>query len=667
MAKLEELVLKLTAENQELIAKVNETQKKTNEAFLKMQKAVDQFSKQSEQSTSRFSKIMDVFAGVTLANVASAITSKVYSAFSSLTSAISKGIEESKELEQQNVRLANSLALSGKYSQDAMKSLQNYASELESLIGVDDAVITKNLALLSSLTNLDTNGLKKAQTAAADLSVALGVDLSTATNLVAKAVNGNIAPLARYGINIKSTGDKTRDAALALQMLEQKFSGAAAGSMKTFAGVISRVQNSVSNFFQSLGDSIAKNPVIIAGINSLVNAFNEFSKWANENPLAIKKALADMFLFIIDSVARVIDVMDAIGRTYTFTTTLFKSGSLSKAVESALDQTALETISNKFKTAAVSAREAYATMAQSGEAVLPTIEAQMKATNALSEVEQERVNKNLEFANSLIKNAESVANAYSMQNEVFKMQYDADIINFETYKQSKLAAEAAFMEEQRLMLEQAGLQRNEYEIASTQLSREQALQRFKTQQELAKQEEALRQKNLQSFSKFFGDLSALQKTNSKELFAIGKAAALAQATIDGYAAVQGAYKIGTGIGGPPLGAAFAAAAVAATAVNISKIAATGLRRGIDSVPGVGTKDNFPAMLAPGERVVPSKTNEDLTAFLERMESKDSQQQIVFNLNFNGPVWSDKATAGSEIIEAINEAFDRGMGLRLRQA
>jgi hypothetical protein len=151
------------------------------------------------------------------------------------------------------------------------------------------------------------------------------------------------------------------------------------------------------------------------------------------------------------------------------------------------------------------------------------------------------------------------------------------------------------------------------------------------------------------------------------LFAIGKAAALAQATIDGYAAIQGAYKSGSVIGGPPLGAAFAAAAAAATAVNIAKIAATGLRRGIDSVPGVGTKDNFPAMLAPGERVVPAKTNEDLTEFLSRMNDQETQQQIVFNLNFNGPVWADRATAGSEIIEAINEAIDRGMGLRLRQA
>lgn len=46
---------------------------------------------------------------------------------------------------------------------------------------------------------------------------------------------------------------------------------------------------------------------------------------------------------------------------------------------------------------------------------------------------------------------------------------------------------------------------------------------------------------LSNASTFFGNLASLQKSGSKRLFQLGKAAAIAQALIDGYAAVQKAY------------------------------------------------------------------------------------------------------------------------------
>lgn len=78
----------------------------------------------------------------------------------------------------------------------------------------------------------------------------------------------------------------------------------------------------------------------------------------------------------------------------------------------------------------------------------------------------------------------------------------------------------------------------------------------------------------QAISSMFGNLSSLMNTESRGLFEIGKAAALAQAVIDGYAATVGAYKYGASLGGPALGAAFAAAAAAATFAQIKQIQST---------------------------------------------------------------------------------------------
>ena len=88
----------------------------------------------------------------------------------------------------------------------------------------------------------------------------------------------------------------------------------------------------------------------------------------------------------------------------------------------------------------------------------------------------------------------------------------------------------------------------------------------------ARIEAAKERTKLNAISGMFGDLSSLMNTESRKLFEIGKAAALSGAIVDGYAAVQSAIKVGNDIGGPPLGAAFGAAAAIQTAVQVKGIA-----------------------------------------------------------------------------------------------
>src|SRR5690606_37201576 len=66
-------------------------------------------------------------------------------------------------------------------------------------------------------------------------------------------------------------------------------------------------------------------------------------------------------------------------------------------------------------------------------------------------------------------------------------------------------------------------------------------------------------------------LGSLTNTESKKLFEIGKAAQIAMAAVEGSKSVMSAYKWGMELGGPPLAAAFAGAAVAATANMINHI------------------------------------------------------------------------------------------------
>ncbi|WLJ71197.1 tail tape measure protein [Sphingomonas phage Birtae] len=109
---------------------------------------------------------------------------------------------------------------------------------------------------------------------------------------------------------------------------------------------------------------------------------------------------------------------------------------------------------------------------------------------------------------------------------------------------------------------------------------------------------------LSGYSSFFGELASLQSSGMGELAAIGKAAAVAQATIDGYLAVQKALASAP----PPLNYAMAAAVAIKTGAQVAGIVstnvgsfATGGQFMVDGRAGVDA-NNINMNVTKGERV-----------------------------------------------------------------
>lgn len=96
-----------------------------------------------------------------------------------------------------------------------------------------------------------------------------------------------------------------------------------------------------------------------------------------------------------------------------------------------------------------------------------------------------------------------------------------------------------------------------------------------TTQNRQKIEEAKNQALLVGASDFFGNMASLSQSGNKKLAAIGKAAAIVQATMDGYLAVQKALAAFP----PPFNFAAAAAVGVATAANVANIAGIGFSNG----------------------------------------------------------------------------------------
>lgn len=163
------------------------------------------------------------------------------------------------------------------------------------------------------------------------------------------------------------------------------------------------------------------------------------------------------------------------------------------------------------------------------------------------------------------------------------------------------------------------------------------------------------------------DLVALQQSKNQTLKEIGKAAAVADITIS---TAQAAMRIYTGfatipIVGPALGVAGAAAAVAFGAERISQV--TSAADGGLITGGVEGKDSVPAMLMPGELVVPKRNFNEVVGAVQSQGTGNSEQtdllkEISEKLNntgnyiFNGDVTNDE-TFVDNMVKKISDAVE----------
>lgn len=139
-----------------------------------------------------------------------------------------------------------------------------------------------------------------------------------------------------------------------------------------------------------------------------------------------------------------------------------------------------------------------------------------------------------------------------------------------------------------------------------------------------------------------GNISTLMNAESKKAFKVGKIAAIANATISGLEAVIHSYKFGAQIGGPVLGAAFAATAAAATAVQIQQIKSQQYGGGGTVSPGGG--GSTPNVYQPPQPTQPVGP-----------QNSQSSERVV-QINFNGDVTGLDAETIAEMLKAhIDEA------------
>ncbi len=181
-------------------------------------------------------------------------------------------------------------------------------------------------------------------------------------------------------------------------------------------------------------------------------------------------------------------------------------------------------------------------------------------------------------------------------------QYDSAEILRAQDKQNKLIAIQTSAEQKKLAdLKKANADKNALDIAAAE-----ANQKFL---------ESSYQRRVDTSRVGLAAIAGLQKSGNREAFIIGKRAAQAQVLLDTPKAAFAAYSsvVGIPVVGPALAALAVAGVLAQSASNVRQIEAQSMPAFAEGgvVPGVGNKDTVPALLTPGEVVIPQKNFEDI--------------------------------------------------------
>jgi len=183
----------------------------------------------------------------------------------------------------------------------------------------------------------------------------------------------------------------------------------------------------------------------------------------------------------------------------------------------------------------------------------------------------------------------------------------------------------------RLALEQKQLTEEEFQELST-------ASRQRYQDSMNAIDRAGFQERMKLTQQALSNLSTLMNGQSRKLFEVGKAAALANAIISGHESAVEAYKGGLKVSGgmPAVGAAFAAASLAATGVQIQAINSTSFGGGKSGGGASATS----AINAASEPVRPQ------------------QQQPTQNINIHG-IDPNQMFSGQQMIDLLNNEIING--------
>jgi hypothetical protein len=226
------------------------------------------------------------------------------------------GVKSAIEDEQAQLRLAAALKTATGATDAQIKATEEYITKTQLATGVADNDL-RNAFQRLSVTTKDVNSSQKLLNLALDVSKGTGKDLTTVTEALAKAYEGQDTRLARLGIGLSAADLKAMDFNETQKALSDLYGGAAARNAETFQGRIDRLKQGFEEAKETVGAALL--PIIerligyifqygVPIINKFKDAWEVVKKAIDDN-----KESFDAFVRLLQTV-----VLPILGKVFTF-------------------------------------------------------------------------------------------------------------------------------------------------------------------------------------------------------------------------------------------------------------------------------------------------------------------------------------------------------------
>ena len=159
--------------------------------------------------------------------------------------------------EQAELRLAQALRSAGFEADANAEKMKRAASALQRVSTVGDEVTLANQAMALSMGATVEQAIKVGRVAA-DLSVALGMDVATAARSVSQTLSGTVGTLGRLIPELREFTAEQLKNGDAIDMLAKRYAGFAATTLDTFQGQRQQLANSFGDLGEALGQKLTE-------------------------------------------------------------------------------------------------------------------------------------------------------------------------------------------------------------------------------------------------------------------------------------------------------------------------------------------------------------------------------------------------------------------------
>ncbi len=175
-------------------------------------------------------------------------------------------VVEAQKDEEAFHRLTMALQNQG-FTTDALsKKYEDLADSLSRSTRFSKSALEETITTLINLGNVGPSQMDKITRATLNLATVTGRDLPQAALIMAKAAEGNLTALKKWGIELDENKTKSEQYDQLLEILSTRFGSAATEDVKNFSGAQAQLGNAIHEVLAELGNFVIKSPGVQAAM-----------------------------------------------------------------------------------------------------------------------------------------------------------------------------------------------------------------------------------------------------------------------------------------------------------------------------------------------------------------------------------------------------------------